>query len=195
MVLFNLMFLSSDSNRFWAYFLLLSSAIIALLGASILAKFTELGIIVSGIAGGFFFSFFANYLIFWRVTSTPGGMFLNFLIGYFMAMGGILGYEFKDIIVIIATSLIGSYITIRSFSVIFGGFVNEFQMNTWIKTGAVPTIPWTMYLYLGLITLLFAVGVFFQQRWRPHQLGFIVQNEKVLGLLEEVDAKIQKNPI
>ena len=191
MVMFNLMFLDSDSNRVWAYFWLVVSVILSLAGAAILAQVTEVGIVVSGVAGGFFLSFLMNYMLFWRVESTPGGMFLQFLIFYFMILGGILGYEFKDIIVILATSLIGSYLTIRSISVIFGGFVNEFEMNTWIKTGTVPSIPWTMYLYLVLIFILFAFGAFFQMRWRPHRLAFIVPNENVVGLLQKVDEDLR----
>lgn len=47
----------------------------------------------------------------------------------FAIFGAILSYEFRDHIVIIATSLIGSYITVRSYSLVFGGFPNEMSLN------------------------------------------------------------------
>ena len=48
----------------------------------------------------------------------------------FTITGAILGYELKPYIIIVSTSFIGSYITVWSFSLIFGGFPNEFEFNT-----------------------------------------------------------------
>lgn len=187
MITLNLMFLNSESSRIWAYLLLIVCLAISAAVAYLISRVTELGIIVSGVAGGFFLAFLMNYLIFWRIDSSPSWLFLNCLIVYFCVLGGILGYEFKDIIVILATSLIGSYITVRSISVIFGGFVNEFEINTWMKTGAMPTVPLSMYFYLILIFALFAVGAFFQMKWRPHRLAYIVGDQKIVNAIEKAN--------
>lgn len=52
----------------------------------------------------------------------------------FTCLGAILSYEFKDHIIILTTSLIGSYILVRSVSLLLGGFPNEFQLNLNINT-------------------------------------------------------------
>lgn len=193
MLFCSIVFLRSDSSRVWAYVLLFFCVIISALGASVLWQITELGIVVAGVAGGFFLSFLMNYIIFWRVSSTPTWLFLEFLILYFMIIGGILGYEFKDIIVIVATSLIGAYITIRSISVVFGGFVNEFEINTWLSTGTLPHIPWTMYVYVILIFILFGIGVFLQMKWRNFNMKTIIPNKEMAHRLEQVNNYGLKN--
>ena len=53
----------------------------------------------------------------------------------FSILGAIAGYELQGIIVSIATSFIGSYLTIRSLSVLFGGFPNEFDLGHRLQTG------------------------------------------------------------
>lgn len=52
----------------------------------------------------------------------------------FTCLGAILAYEFKDHIIILTTSLIGSYLTVRSISLLLGGFPNEFELNKNINT-------------------------------------------------------------
>ena len=57
-------------------------------------------------------------------------------------LGAIFGYEFQEYIVIISTSLIGSYITVRALSIIFGGFPNELQFNVKINAHVLDSLPW-----------------------------------------------------
>ena len=91
MITLNLMFLNSESSRIWAYLLLIVCLAISAAVAYLISRVTELGIIVSGVAGGFFLAFLMNYLIFWRIDSSPSWLFLNCLIVYFCVLGGILG--------------------------------------------------------------------------------------------------------
>jgi len=79
-----------------------------------------------GAAGGFFLCVMMNYLVFWRIQSQPSWLFFYNMLLFFTVLGAIMAYEFKDHIIIVSTSFIGSYITVRSLSLIFGGFPNEF---------------------------------------------------------------------
>ena len=80
---------------------------------------------VIGAALGFFVCIFLNYLLLRHVKSVPSNLLMNNLIFFFGLLGAILAFEFKDYMVIIATSFIGSYILVRSISIPIGGFPNE----------------------------------------------------------------------
>lgn len=72
-----------------------------------------------------------------------------------------MAFEFKDYIIIVSTSFIGSYVTVRSFSLIFGGFPNEFQLNLNINTQTLSSFPWQFYIYFAAIIGLFVFGMMF----------------------------------
>lgn len=115
-----------DSSVYWAYFVLICCLVVAIVVALLLVKLRKLGIIVCGAAAGFFCCVLMNYLIFWRISSQPSWLFFYNLLVIFTILGSVLAYEFNNHIIIVSTSFIGSYITIRSLSVLFGGFPNEF---------------------------------------------------------------------
>lgn len=110
----------------------------------------------------------------------------------FTIIGGILGFEFQNLIVIIATSFIGSYITVRSLSLIFGGFPNEFDLTRKLQTGVLTGLPWYTYLYLALILILFFIGLYVQRRTQSKELKHIVRNDKLVGFLEGTEKRITK---
>lgn len=95
----------------------------------VVVKVRRFGIIICGCAAGFFVGILLNYFLLYHIKSTPSNLFFNNSLFIFGALGAILGNEFKDHIIIISTSLIGSYITVRTISVIFGNFPNELTFN------------------------------------------------------------------
>lgn len=127
MVVFADVFLfQHDSSIYWAYFVLFCCLLISIIIGLLLVKLKQLGIIMCGAAGGFFLCVMMNYLVFWRIQSQPSWLFFYNMLLFFTVLGAIMAYEFKDHIIIVSTSFIGSYITVRSLSLIFGGFPNEF---------------------------------------------------------------------
>ena len=66
-----LILLDSDSNKVWAYFLLILGFVASFMIAFIVAKISSIGLVVIGSAVGFFACVFLNYLIIWRIDSTP----------------------------------------------------------------------------------------------------------------------------
>lgn len=136
-----------------------------------------------------------NYLIFWRIHSQPSWLFFYNLLIFFSIIGAILAYEFNNHIIIISTSFVGSYLTVRSLSLIFGGFPNEFELNLNINTSTLTSFPWQFYVYFILIIILFILGVIFQFSKLDENLENIVQNEKLVSLIEKTNKNIEQNQI
>lgn len=186
---------TQDSSAYWAYFVLFCCLVVAIVVALLLVKLTKLGIIVCGAAGGFFCCMMMNYLVFWRIEAQPSWIFFYNMLIVFTILGSILAYEFNNHIIIVSTSFIGSYITIRSISLIFGGFPNEFQLNMNINTQTLVNFPWQFYIYFAAIIGLFIFGMSFQFKRRNESLESIIQNEKMVNLIEKANKNIENNKL
>lgn len=92
---------------------------------------------------------------------------------------------------IVSTSLIGSYIIVRTISLVFGGFPNELNFNTNISTNTLTTLPWTFYIYFGVFIVLFIIGIYFQYIRQHIRLNSMVLNEELLGIIESTEGKLQ----
>lgn len=183
----SLLLLRSDSSYTWTYIVLAGCAAPAVIGAYLLSLVAPAGVLVAGAAGGLCLAFPLNYLLLWRIESTPSWLLLYFLLLHCTLLGALLAYEFKDVVVIAATSFVGAYVTVRAISLVLGGFVNEFELNTWLQTGVLSGLPWTMYLYLALIAGLFVMGTVLQMQWRPHKLEYVVKNQQLADTLKLVN--------
>jgi len=69
----------------------------------------------------------------------------------------ILAFTIFEHIVIITTSLIGSYLFVRGLSVFIGGFPNEMTIYKMLKSG-IPFEP-TFYAYLAAIIICFILSI------------------------------------
>lgn len=183
----SLLLLRSDSSYTWTYIVLAGCTAPSVVGGYLMSLVASLGVLVAGATGGLFLAFPLNYLLLWRVDATPSWLMLYFLLLHCTLLGALLAYEFKDVVVIAATSFVGAYMTVRAISLVLGGFINEFELNTWLQTGALASMPWSMYLYLGLIVVLFCMGTLLQMRWRPHRLEYVVKNQQLANTLKLVN--------
>jgi hypothetical protein len=120
--------------------------------------------------------------------------FDNFIV-VFTILGAVLGYEFKDHIVILSTSFIGSYLTVRSLSIIFGGFPNEFEINTRIKNRSILDLGYLFYFYLFMIVALFIFGVAYQNKRRSSKLAMMLENDDPRMLLLKADEKLRDHQL
>ena len=116
--------------------------------ALVVVKVRRVGIIVCGAAGGFFVGILLNYFVLYHIKSTPSNLFFNNSLFIFAALGAVVGSEYKDHIIILSTSLIGSYITVRTISVIFGKFPNELTFNAEFNINSMNGYSWLFYIYL-----------------------------------------------
>ena len=104
-----------------------------------------------------------------------------------------MGYEFKQYVVIVATSFIGSYLTVRSISILLGGFPNEFEINSRMKNRSVMNFGYLFYIYMISIILLFILGVAYQFKRKSDQLRMMIENDKLHSLISKADEKIKNN--
>jgi hypothetical protein len=61
-----------------------------------------------------------------------------------------------------STSLAGSYMMVRPFSWMLGGFPNEFTLYLMIENGEIKTVPWAFFIYLAVIIALAIIGALYQ---------------------------------
>lgn len=154
------LFVRYDSSSLWIGFLLTIILCCSLATGYLVSKLRRLGIIICGATAGLFVCILLNQLFLWRVNSQPSYLFYYNSLAIFILIGAITAYEFENQIVIVATSLIGSYITVRTYSIIFGGFPNELSLNQNIFNH-LGEISIAAYVYCVLIIGLFALGVVF----------------------------------
>ena len=78
----------------------------------------------------------------------------------FAAIFMVIALKNEKHIVIIATAILGSYISLRSISWIFGGWPPEMQISNYISDDAYGSLPIAFWYYLGGATLLSLIGMF-----------------------------------
>lgn len=75
---------------------------------------------------------------------------------------GLLTFRHSDQIIVLSTSLCGSYLMVRPFSWLLGGFPNEFTLYLMIENGEIETLPWTFFIYILIIAAIALVGALYQ---------------------------------
>jgi hypothetical protein len=132
--------------------------IISGLVAFFLTKTLKYGIAVLGASSGAALGFLVSNTfqihhasVYWIVVAT---LALTF---------GFASFKARDQLMIISTSIIGSYLFWRGISLYTGGFPNEFELTNKFESGAWDKLPWTFYLYLGLMSVTMAGGFLYQR--------------------------------
>jgi len=74
----------------------------------------------------------------------------------------VLGYKFTKHAEAIATSFIGSFLTMKGLGIMFGGFPNIYALIHMIEDGAWSSIPSSFYGYLAGIVVLFFISCYVQ---------------------------------
>lgn len=75
---------------------------------------------------------------------------------------GLLTFKYSEQVIVMSTSLAGSYMVVRPISWIFGGFPNEFTLYQMVEDGQLKTLPWTFFLYLIFIIAIAILGALYQ---------------------------------
>lgn len=115
--------------------------------------------VLGGIAG-LFVSVLAYSLVFAKfVTQNTWLLKASVLTG--VIGGSYLAFKFKQAILVQLTATVGAYMTIRAISMVFGGYINEFEVISLMKEG-VFELPNTFYAYLAGFATLVVGGTFFQ---------------------------------
>jgi hypothetical protein len=117
-------------------------------------------LVLGGVAGVFAGITFYNLVLF----ATESFWLLLTLAVVCGALGVFLAHKFFDLVVILATSLVGAYSFIRGISMFAGGFPNELVLFQQLANNVVPKLGWEFYVYLVAIIILFILGSIFQHR-------------------------------
>lgn len=117
--------------------------------------------------------FIIGFTLSWAVSSFVFTTFFSTLeFGTYILYGsiviggiivGLLMAQFKDAILMLTTSIVGSYLIARPMFQLFDKkFPNEFQIADMIKIGELKTVPWEIYAYLATWLILAVCGLYFQ---------------------------------
>lgn len=105
-------------------------------------------------------------MVFYRINHVA---VLWVLMGVFGLTLGILSFFWYNYIVIVCTSIIGSYLFIRGISFYAGGYPNEFTIYEKIRTGALSSVPGTFYAYMVGMLIVCGIGIFVQLRLKKRE--------------------------
>ena len=92
-----------------------------------LFKLVWVSVGLAGLAAGFFLGA-SIYELFSLVTGLESLFLMSFVSGILATIGGWMSYEHSDKVVLFVTSIFGSYVFMRGWSCVFGGFPSEHYM-------------------------------------------------------------------
>lgn len=133
---------------------------VALLAGSIASCIPKIGVCVSGIAFGMTIGVVVNTLALSRISGLNDSAKLGISLGTGAFLGGLLAILMTRVIIILATSVVGSYCIVRGAGYFIGGFPDEFAISKTInENGSLPT---SVYIYLGCWAGLTILGILIQ---------------------------------
>jgi len=121
--------------------------VLGLLVGLLLAKLSKLGVFVLAGWGGFCLGLILYNSFIYKLDNSHAILFWIFNI-LLAIIAGVLSIYFFDHILILTTSLIGSYLFIRGISFYAGGFPDEIDLVNWIQYGFGSIDP-VFYAYMA----------------------------------------------
>jgi len=127
----------------------------------LLFKFLVVGLCIMGACAGFLAGGLLYNLVF--LAWAKNTVLLGFCTFGLATAGAVAAYFWREHIIIIATSMIGSYFTIRGISLFAGKFPSEILLYEQINNGTA-TFTYEFIGYLVGIAVLFVLGVIYQEK-------------------------------
>ena len=144
----------------WVGWLLLAVSIV--LGCIIgffASKLLRVGVFFLGVWAGIGVALLLNNVILFKINSVAVLWISMAVLGLLF---GVLSFFWYMYIVIVCTSIIGSYLFVRGISLFAGGYPNEFTIYERIRDQDMSRVPLTFYLYLAGIIICVGIGIFIQ---------------------------------
>lgn len=176
-----------DSGSFKGYIILVIALVAGGLTGYVASSFAWVGLVVSGAILGFFISMILYTLILFRIVSYPPNLLFYNILVVGMALGAISGYEYQQVILVLSCGISGAYMTIRGLSVFFGGFPNEFELATKLKTGQDTSTGWAFYFYMILMAAMAVGGIHYQTKLKNQDQATKDGLENAKGNIKEID--------
>ena len=157
--------------------LLLSMALAIVIG-SLVRRDIWLLVGVTGVLGGFSVGVVIESLL----LAVHFDSFIGYLIivGLCGFIGGLLSFKFGGKVILFGTSFIGSYMFIRGWSLIFGGWPSEHEVWTSLREGEEVELEWPFYVYFTIFLVLFGLTSWWQYQKEKH-------HEDVQNVMDEDD--------
>lgn len=152
MLFFYTVFFNSNTKTWVGWVVLSASVLVGTIVGLLLAKMTRVGVAVLAGWGGFSLGLILYSAFLYKTESQIA--FWACIIG-FTIIFAVLSFFIIDHILIISTSLIGSYGFIRGISLYAGHYPNEFTLAELLKTGLYTEIDPLFYAYLGALIVFF----------------------------------------
>ena len=153
----------SDNTHSWVTWLVISLSILLGLGAGyLIIKVEKLGGALLAGWGGFVLGVVLNTTVLYLADSSALFWCINVGLAIVFA---ILGFIFFNPAIILATSFIGAYMTMRGIGIMVGGFPNALVLMNEIKSGAITNIDPVFYAYLVGIVVMTIVCFIVQLKW------------------------------
>ena len=157
--LFYVLLLPNAVAQWVGWLLLVISIILGGIAGFFASKLVRVGVFLIGVGAGACIGLLLNNLVFYRINHVAVLWVLMSVIGLAL---GVLSFFWYNYIVIICTSILGSYMFIRGISLFAGGFPNEFTVVKRIQNGDIDGVPGTWWAYLAGLVVVLALGIFIQ---------------------------------
>jgi len=158
--------LQNDSKEWVLWLLLAVSVILGGIVGFFASKFVRIGVFFLGLWAGAGIGLLLNNMVFYKINHVA---VLWVLMAVFGLTLGILSIFWYHYIVIVCTSIIGSFLFIRGISLFAGGYPNEFTIYERIRDGELNGMPWTFYIYMIGMVILFFIGAFIQHKIKKRE--------------------------
>eukprot|EP00343_Euplotes_focardii_P000880 CAMPEP_0205798960 /NCGR_PEP_ID=MMETSP0205-20121125/65_1 /ASSEMBLY_ACC=CAM_ASM_000278 /TAXON_ID=36767 /ORGANISM="Euplotes focardii, Strain TN1" /LENGTH=368 /DNA_ID=CAMNT_0053059463 /DNA_START=150 /DNA_END=1256 /DNA_ORIENTATION=- len=157
--IFYVLFLPHDVEKWVGWLLLSISVVLGSIAGFFASKLVRVGVFFIGLWSGIGLGLLLNNLIFYKINHVAVVWVLMAVLGLSL---GVLSFFWYNYIVIICTSILGSYLFVRGLAFIAGGYPNEFTIYTRIRNGEVNSVPGTFYAYMAGMLVAFAIAFFIQ---------------------------------
>lgn len=156
--------LSKPSQAAWIGWAILGgSLVVGVVLGLLMTKFARAGASILAVWGGFILGMvLTEALLFQYITENSFWFWL--VCGSCAAVAGVLVFVAYNHAVILASSLVGSYLFIRGISLYAGGFPDEFLLFKEVKSGMLVNEPLTFYLYLAGVVIATVISAVVQYR-------------------------------
>lgn len=157
--LFYVLFLPNNVKKWVGWLLLSISILIGGIVGFFASKLVRVGVFFIGVWSGIGVGLLLNNVVFYKINHVAT---LWVLMAVFGIALGVLSFFWYNYIVIICTSILGSYFFVRGISLMLGGYPNEFTIYQRIANHDLSSVPGTFYAYMVGMLVACALGIFIQ---------------------------------
>lgn len=151
------LFMSPEGEEWLKWFVLIICILIGLTSGYFMQKYIRIGIGILGGGAGMAIGLLLCTLF--KLDSVA--WFWLILIALFIVFG-LISYKVSDNVMILSTSMIGSYTCIRGISMYWdNSYPNEFELAKQLSSGVGVTLPWSFFVFMTLMIFSFIGGCYF----------------------------------